>query len=191
MAPGAKTGLTEGAKFSGLRPMPPTPGWVGGGQKIMILIKKFTPQIGGSTLLPGRSGGHGWIRRFFLWIFHPVTTRSITPRPSSGPCENSASQNGGLGGFLGLLVSKIGFSESNCVQQTQRELLKSFLDLYRPWGGRELRGPDLDDSYANWARMALSPRRGANSCPVCVTFVKIRAEGEALPTQYLTIFDDI
>ena len=25
------------------------------------------------------------------------------------------------------------------------------------------REPNLDDSYANWARMALSPRRGANS----------------------------
>ena len=135
------------------RACPPVPGriqwptadaadpWLGGGGlKIWIFIKKFTPQIGGSTLLPGRSGGHGWIRRFFLWIFHPVTTRSIASRPSSGPCENLGSQNGGLGGFLGLLVSKIGFSESNCVQQTQRELLKSFLDPYRPWGGRELLG---------------------------------------------------
>ena len=113
----------------------------GGGEKIRIFIKKFTPQFGGSTLLPGRSGGHGWIRRFFLWIFHPVAPRSVACRPSSGPCENSASQNGGLGGFLGLLVSKIGFSESNCVQQTPRELLKSFLD---PFG----RGADGSSSGA-------------------------------------------
>ena len=34
--------------------------------------------------------------------------------------------------------------------------------------------PNLDDSYANWARMALSARRGANSCPEPETFVKIK-----------------
>ena len=103
-------------------------GWGGGA---IFCFKSSDPQIGGPRFFLAALVATAGFADFFCGFSTKYRADPLPVGPVPARVEIWGSQNGVLGSFLVLLVSKIGFSESNCVRQTQRELLKSLLDPSR------------------------------------------------------------